>query len=155
MINYQELNGLSQQFESNWKGSDRERLDLESSCWHFLIYFPALLIFNLWVSCSSSIAKNACWFSSPSYFYFVLIRLKQGYINIHYCLLRTFYAASSEDAYSFCYEAVLWLWTCCNSYESTLYPPFNAPTITIKMYIKEPRFRHKRDQYVDVMRSLT
>jgi hypothetical protein len=25
------------------------------------------------------------------------------------CLLRTFYAASSEDAYSFCYEAVLWL----------------------------------------------
>jgi hypothetical protein len=25
------------------------------------------------------------------------------------CLLRTFYAASSEDEYSFCYEAVLWL----------------------------------------------
>ncbi len=24
-----------------------------------------------------------------------------------------------------------------------------------KMYIKEPRLRHKRDQYVDVMRSLT
>ncbi len=43
-------------------------------------------------------------------------------------LLRTFYAASSEDAYSFCYEAVLWLWTCCNSYGSTLYPPFNIPS---------------------------
>ncbi len=27
------------------------------------------------------------------------------------CLLCTFYAASSEDAYSFSYEAVLWLWT--------------------------------------------
>ncbi len=25
------------------------------------------------------------------------------------CLLRTFYAASSEGAYSFSYEAVLWL----------------------------------------------
>ncbi len=33
--------------------------------------------------------------------------------------------------------------------------PLTSHLISIKMYNKEPRFRHKRDQYVDVIGGLT
>jgi hypothetical protein len=45
--------------------------------------------------------------------------------------------------------------TCCNSYESILYPPFNIPYITIKDVLKEPRIWHKRDQCRYVVRGKT
>jgi hypothetical protein len=43
--------------------------------------------------------------------------------------------------------------TCCSSYESFLYPPFNIPYKTIEDVLKEPRIWHKRDKYTYVMRD--